>query len=110
MTSPKGFEPSSRNVIRISRADDGKQEGEAIASPSRSSNALARAALPTDALIELHPVAALRGLAALLASEAADTAEVVAAIPLFGRESAFAARLRAGHLLVLVHQFRHLPP
>src|SRR5262249_40120044 len=69
---------------------------------------LAGTALAPDLLVELDAVAALGGVAALLAADLPDLAEEVGAVALLGGPSTPAAGLGPGHPLALAVRFRHV--
>src|SRR4051794_18877666 len=64
---------------------------------------LAGAALAADLLIELDPVAALRGVAALLPADLPDLAEEFVAVAALRGHSTLATGLGSGHLDLLGH-------
>src|SRR6266540_2264212 len=60
--------------------------------------ALLGSALSPDALVELHPVPPLGGVAALLAADAADLAEEFFTMALLGGHTTLASSFGSGHL------------
>src|SRR6266542_4766023 len=61
---------------------------------------LPRSALPADPLVELHAVALLGGVSALLATDTADSAEELFSVATLGGETTLATGLRPRHLAV----------
>src|SRR5437588_4636930 len=64
---------------------------------------LVGAALPPDLLVELHPVAALGGVATLLAADLPDPAEEFVAVAPFRGQPALPAGIGPAHLHLLGH-------